>query len=346
MEPVNVRPFLALGALPVEAPAAVGTEHLPLENVWGVGPLWDRPAFLTDLFPVFLHRCKELITDDWFMGASCNNQVVLPGLNLLMVHDLCLSLHQIAGVDLAFQNLHYGACLPFPAPDQARAGDLPGGFFVMAGRCDPHFIQVADDTVQRHMPMRPLKNLPYDRGGIFIDQQFMAVVRVFAVAVGRPCADIIAVFHGLPCLGLDLPANVQCVSLVYHIFQGKHNTAVEAAGVCRVKLVRDRNKTDVVGMEILFDIITGINGIPSQPGEVLDNHTVNMARLDIRKHLLETGAVEVRARRPIVDIGIIDNEIRFVRKEIIQHQLLVFHRTAPLFIILHRKTDIERHMHI
>ncbi len=280
------------------------------------------------------------------MGASCNNQVVLPGLNLLMVHDLCLSLHQIAGVDLAFQNLHYGACLPFPAPDQARAGDLPGGFFVMAGRCDPHFIQVADDTVQRHMPMRPLKNLPYDRGGIFIDQQFMAVVRVFAVAVGRPCADIIAVFHGLPCLGLDLSANVQCVSLVYHIFQGKHNTAVEAAGVCRVKLVRDRNKTDVVGMEILFDIITGINGIPSQPGEVLDNHTVNMARLDIRKHLLETGAVEVRARRPIVDIGIIDNEIRFVRKEIIQHQLLVFHRTAPLFIILHRKTDIERHMHI
>ncbi len=64
-------------------------------------------------------------------------------------------------------------------------------------------------------------------------------------------------------------------------FSGKHNTAVEAAGVCRVKLVRDRNKTDIVGMEILFDIITGINGIPPQPGEVLDNHTVNMARLNI-----------------------------------------------------------------
>mgnify|MGYP002508660817 CR=1 FL=1 len=47
------------------------------------------------------------------MGASCNNQVVLPGLNLLMVHDLCLSLHQIAGVDLAFQNLHYGAWAPY-----------------------------------------------------------------------------------------------------------------------------------------------------------------------------------------------------------------------------------------
>ena len=27
MEPVNVRPFLALGTLPVEAPAAIGTEH-------------------------------------------------------------------------------------------------------------------------------------------------------------------------------------------------------------------------------------------------------------------------------------------------------------------------------
>ena len=115
-----------------------------------------------------------------------------------------------------------------------------------------------------------------------------------------------------------------------------------------VTTITDEDKAVCSAAELAaqYDIITGINGIPSQPGEVLDNHTVNMARLDIRKHLLETGAVEVRARRPIVDIGIIDNEIRFVRKEIIQHQLLVFHRTAPLFIILHRKTDIERHMHI
>ena len=57
-----------------------------------------------------------------------------------------------------------------------------------------------------------------------------------------------------------------------------------------------------------------------------------MARLNIGKHLLEAGAVEVCARRPIVDISIIDNEIRLVRKEIIQHQLLVFYGTAPLLL--------------
>ena len=270
------------------------------ENIWGIGMLWNRPAFFADLFPVFLDRLKDRMADDGLMGMFCDDQVIVPGSDLLVVYNLCPALRQIAGVDFAFQNLHYCAYLPFPAPDQAGAGDLSGGFFIVAGRCDPHFIQVADDTVQRHMLMRPLKNLPYDRGGIFIDQQFMAVVRVFAVSVWRPCADIIAVFHGLPCLGLDLPANVQRVSLIYHIFQGKHNAAVEAAGVCRVKLVRDRNKTDVVGMEILFDIITGINGILPQPGEILDDHAVNIACLNIGKHLLETGAVEVCARRPIV----------------------------------------------
>ena len=71
-----------------------------------------------------------------------------------------------------------------------------------------------------------------------------------------------------------------------------------------------------------------------------------MTCLNIRKHLLETGAVEIRACRPVVDIGIVDNEIRLVRQEVIQHQLLVLHGTAAFLVIFHRKTDIQRHMHI
>lgn len=42
----------------------------------------------------------------------------------------------------------------------------------------------------------------------------------------------------------------------------------------------------------------------------------------------------------------IDNEIRLVRQEVIQHQLLVLHGTAAFLVIFHRKTDIQRHMHI
>ncbi len=49
---------------------------------------------------------------------------------------------------------------------------------------------------------------------------------------------------------------------------------------------------------------------------------------------METGAVEVCTCRSIVDIGIIDNEIRFVRKEkSFSTSFLVFHTEQPRFLL-------------
>lgn len=67
---------------------------------------------------------------------------------------------------------------------------------------------------------------------------------------------------------------------------------VKVAGVRRVKLVRDRNKTDIMRIKILLNIIAGINRIASKPGKVFNDHTVDMARFNIREHLLKSGAVE------------------------------------------------------
>ena len=217
MEPVNIRAFLALGPLPVEAPAAVGAEHLPFENVRSIGPLWNSPAFLTDLFPVFLYRSKEFVTDNRLMGVSGNNQVVVIGRDLLMIHHLCLALHQITGINLAFQNLHYRAGLPFSAANQTGAGDLAGRFFVVARRRNSHFIEITDDTVQRHTLISPVKNLFHDRSCFLVNQQLVTVIRGFSVAIRRPCADIITVFHGLPCLRLNFSSNIQGIGFVYHI---------------------------------------------------------------------------------------------------------------------------------
>ena len=121
---------------------------------------------------------------------------------------------------------------------------------------------------------------------------------------------------------------------------------MKVVGVRRVKLIRDRNKTDIVCIKILFNIIAGINGIAPQPGQVFDDHTVNMARFNIRKHLLESGTVEIRTRQAVVDICVIDYKIRFIRQIIIQHQLLVLHGTAPFLVIFYGKPDIQRHIYI
>ena len=121
---------------------------------------------------------------------------------------------------------------------------------------------------------------------------------------------------------------------------------MKVAGICCVKLIRDRNKTDIVRIKILLNIVACINGIAPKPGKVFDDHAVDMARFNIREHLLKSGAVEIRTRQAIVDVCVIDYKIRFVRQEIIQHQLLVLHGTTPFLVILHGKPDIQCHIYI
>ena len=216
----------------------------------------------------------------------------------------------------------------------------------MAWRRNSHFIEITDDAVQRHTLISPVKNLFHDRSRLFVNQQLVTVIWVFPVAIRRPRTDIIAVFHSLPCLCLNFSANVQRIGFVYHVFQGEHNATVKVAWVCRVKLICDRNKTDIVRVKILFNIIAGINGIAPQPGKVFDDHTVDMARFNVRKHLLESGTVEIRPRQAVVDICVIDYKIRFIRQIIIQYQLLILHGTAAFLVILHRKPDIQCHIYI
>ena len=71
----------------------------------------------------------------------------------------------------------------------------------------------------------------------------MTVIRGFPVAIRRPCADIITVFHGLPCLRLNFSSNIQGIGFVYHIFRGSISLH-GGCGVRRVKLVRDGNKKE------------------------------------------------------------------------------------------------------
>ena len=71
-------------------------------NVWRVGAFWSCFAFFTDLFSVFLNCIKQFIANDRFMGAFGNNQIIFSSLDLLMIYNLCFSLHQIACIDFAF----------------------------------------------------------------------------------------------------------------------------------------------------------------------------------------------------------------------------------------------------
>ena len=59
-----------------------------------------------------------------------------------------------------------------------------------------------------------------------------------------------------------------------------------------VKLIIYRYKSDSMGWEKNFDIISGGDVVPSQPGKILYNNTVNFSCKNTLNHILERWAVK------------------------------------------------------
>jgi hypothetical protein len=71
--------------------------------------------------------------------------------------------------------------------------------------------------------------------------------------------------------------------------------------------------------KILLDIVAGVYEVAPKPGQILYDHAVNVTRLNIRKHLLKSGAPEGGPGKAVVNIGIIDLELRLVRDIVIEY---------------------------
>ena len=114
-------------------------------------------------------------------------------------------------------------------------------------------------------------------------------------------------------LGFDLPANVQGVGFVNHVFQRQHDASVKLVGAGRIKLIGHSDKTDIPGHKVLLDIIAGIYEIAAQAGQVFDDHAVNMPCFDFFQHILKTGPVIVQAGQAVIGKGADHLKLRLVR---------------------------------
>lgn len=168
------------------------------------------------------------------------------------------------------------------------------------------------------------------------------IVLRFQVAVGSTRPDELAVLHGLPLLRLDLAPNVQRIGFIYHVPQRDDDTGMSILRVGGVEVFVDRNEADVSDAEILLDVVTGVNGVPSQTGEVFHNDAVDVTSLNIREHLLKARTVEVCPGRAVVDVGIVHADLRVLLQIVGNNHLLGFNGYAVRVGILHRKADIDR----
>ena len=94
----------------------------------------------------------------------------------------------------------------------------------------------------------------------------------------------------------------------------------------------------------MFDIIAGVDGISAEPGKVFHDYAVYMTGFNIGEHLLKGGTVKGSAAHAVVDIGIINANLRVALQICTDNQLLCFNRCGSGMLILHRKTDINSSM--
>ena len=104
----------------------------------------------------------------------------------------------------------------------------------------------------------------------------------------------------------------------------------------------DGDKANFPDAEILLNIIAGVDGVPAEAGEVFDDHAVDQPFLYVGEHLLESGTVKIRSGRSVVDIGVINTNIRVLFQKSLDDELLRFNGNGVALLVLHGEADIDR----
>ena len=72
----------------------------------------------------------------------------------------------------------------------------------------------------------------------------------------------------------DLDGDILGIGVVHQIFEGQHHIVCGGAFRHAVVIVIDSNEADPHKGKNFFQVFTGFDIVPSEPGEVLDYHTI------------------------------------------------------------------------
>lgn len=112
-----------------------------------------------------------------------------------MVNGFGFSLNQIAGIYCGTEDDADCPGLPLAVAQQIFVGNGSLGFLVVARRENTGFIQPHGDGIQPCALIRPSKHFLYHHGGNRVNDELVAIVLGFQVAVRGPCADELTVLH-------------------------------------------------------------------------------------------------------------------------------------------------------
>lgn len=160
------------------------------------------------------------------------------------------------------------------------------------------------DTV---CPPRPGVDPPHLRGLLRLDHKMVPVRRVLAVAVGRIGPDKLAHLPARLERGAHLAGDVLCVKVVEDRPEGGHIALLGG----RVDAVVHRDVADAPLGKIPLEVVARQDVVAPETGEVLGEHRVDPARLDVLHHAQEARPVEVRPRVAVVRVDFHDGQAVF-----------------------------------
>ena len=275
------------------------------------------------------------------MGVVDNRPFHFADFDLLVVNFFCAALHQITGINLRVKDSCHRAGVPVPIAHQIFMGNDALGVLVVAGRKIPSFIQADGYGVQSDALRCPLEHFLHHRSGNGVNNQPMAIIWGFQIPIGGAAPDKLPILHCLPLLRFDLPPDVQRIGFVNHVPQRDDDPRVGILRGGSIKAFVDGDEADIPQTEILLDVVTGVDGVSPQPGQVFYNDAVHKSRFNIREHLLESGTVESGSAGAVVDIGVVHLNVGIAFQKLGDNHLLGFDGSTVGVAVLYGQADIE-----
>ena len=120
--------------------------------------------------------------------------------------------------------------------------------------------------------------------------------------------------------------------VLHQVFKGQHHIVCGGAFRHAVVIVIDSNEADPHKGKNFFQVFTGFDIVPSEPGEVLDYHTICCAGAHIVHDCMKARTVKGHTGNTVIFADLVQPELRPPMDKIGQHSDLVANGFA-LFLV-------------
>lgn len=278
----------------------------------------DRRFDFTNLIP-------QLLRNDRFMVVLNDRPfrfITVDALMVFVAHRCCAELSERPDIYRIFQDIFEISAAP-----QMRVVvgiRLADTLVIVVKRCQhSFFIQDSCDLQRLHAACIHLKDSADDSCGIRINDRsthLIIALNITVWAIGS---------HHLACLCIsgdnspDLLGSVCSVPFVEHITD-RHHIHICTIGIERINSVVQCDETDIVHRKNIVRVLTYLNVISSETGEVFADDKIDPAVFRIVKHSLHTRSVERCSADTVINVLIIDRPALFT-DIVVEDSSLVFY---------------------